>query len=54
MNDRSVVRWLTALMKKYIADGHSTAGTPQKNDIPVELDTKAGLQGGKKKEKCLS
>ena len=40
----AVVGRLTALMSKYVADGRSTAGTPQKNDAPIEL-------GGKKKKK---
>jgi arylsulfatase A len=32
-----VVKELTALLKKYIADGRSTPGTPQKNDSPIKL-----------------
>lgn len=41
---------LTALMNKQIADGRSTTGAPQKNDAPVELDTKDGPKDGKKKK----
>lgn len=43
-----VVERLTTLMKKYIADGRSTAGTPQKNDAPISLD--GGSGGGKKRK----
>ncbi|HSI11851.1 MAG TPA: arylsulfatase [Chthoniobacter sp.] len=28
---------LTHLLEKYVADGRSTPGTPQKNDVPIEL-----------------
>ena len=28
---------LTRLLEKYVADGRSTPGTPQKNDVPIEL-----------------
>mgnify|MGYP003739594485 FL=1 len=32
-----VVRRLTALLERYVADGRSTPGKPQKNDVPVDL-----------------
>jgi hypothetical protein len=32
-----VVGRLTALMTKYITEGRSTPGAPQKNDVPVAL-----------------
>jgi arylsulfatase A len=32
-----VVDRLTTLLKKYIADGRSTPGAPQKNDVPIRL-----------------
>ena len=32
-----VVQRLTQLLEKYVADGRSTPGAPQKNDVPVEL-----------------
>lgn len=41
-----VVARLAALMEKYIADGRSTAGAPQKNDALMSLEG-----GGKKKGK---
>ncbi|MEI9893204.1 MAG: hypothetical protein WDN28_04665 [Chthoniobacter sp.] len=28
---------LTHLLEKYVADGRSTPGAPQKNDVPIEL-----------------
>ncbi len=40
-----VVEKLTALMRKYIADGRSTIGAAQKNDVPISIDG-----GGKKKK----
>lgn len=33
-----VVERLTALMRRYIAAGRSTAGAPQKNDVPMSVD----------------
>jgi len=42
-----VVERLTALMKKYIADGRSTIGTPQKNEAEISVDHSSG---GKKKK----
>jgi arylsulfatase A-like enzyme len=44
-----VVSRLTALMQKYIADGRSTAGAPQKNDIAITLEKSP--PGKKKKGK---
>lgn len=32
-----VVQRLTALLERYVADGRSTPGKPQKNDVPVDL-----------------
>ena len=32
-----VVKQLTALLEKYVADGRSTPGAPQKNDAPIDL-----------------
>ena len=46
-NTEVVIR-LTALMQKYIADGRSTVGAPQKNDADMSIE---GLSGGKKKGK---
>ncbi len=44
-----VVEKLTAMMKKYIADGRSTAGAAQKNEAPMSVDRGSG--GVKKKGK---
>lgn len=51
-----VVARLTTLMKKYIADGRSTSGTPQKNDTNISLISsgntqKKGIKADKKKKK---
>jgi len=43
----AIVDRLSTLMKKYIADGRSTAGAPQKNDAAISLD---GSGGGKRKK----
>jgi arylsulfatase A len=32
-----VVARLTQLLEKYIADGRSTPGAPQKNDVPIVI-----------------
>jgi len=32
-----VIDRLTKLLEKYVADGRSTPGAPQKNDVPIEL-----------------
>lgn len=32
-----VVQRLTKLLEKYVADGRSTPGVPQKNDVPVDI-----------------
>ena len=32
-----VIDRLTRLLEKYVADGRSTPGAPQKNDVPIEL-----------------
>jgi arylsulfatase A len=39
---------LTTLMTKYMADGRSTVGAPQKNEVPMSVD---GSARGKKKRK---
>lgn len=36
------VKRLIGLLEKYVADGRSTPGTPQKNDVPVDIWKKAG------------
>lgn len=43
-----VVARLTALMKKYIAEGRSTAGSPRKNDFNISLE---GSSSARKKGK---
>jgi len=35
--DKETVQRLTKLMEKYIADGRSTTGTPQHNDVAIQL-----------------
>jgi len=42
-----IVARLTALMKKFIAEGRSTVGTPQKNDVEMSVEA----TGGGKKQK---
>ena len=32
-----VVKQLTALLEKYVADGRSTPGAPQKNDVAIDI-----------------
>ncbi len=48
-----IVERLTTLMKKYIADGRSTAGAPQKNESPPSLEklSHAGKKKGAKQNK---
>jgi arylsulfatase A len=36
-----VVKQLTVLMEKFVADGRSTAGEKQKNDVPIQILKKA-------------
>jgi arylsulfatase A-like enzyme len=36
-NHTELVDRLTRLLEKYVADGRSTPGAPQKNDVPIEL-----------------
>ncbi|MCX7007099.1 MAG: arylsulfatase, partial [Kiritimatiellaeota bacterium] len=43
--DKSEVQRLTKLMEKYIVDGRSTPGAPQKNDAEIKLWKKAGPAG---------
>jgi arylsulfatase A-like enzyme len=45
-----VVKRLTILMHKYIAEGRSTLGAPQKNDVEMSVD-KASASGKEKKGK---
>ena len=45
-----VVERLTTLMRRYIAEGRSTVGAPQKNDAEISVD-KAGTGGKEKKGK---
>ena len=40
-----IVQRLTALLEKYIADGRSTPGAPQKNDAPIVLWKDTTLKG---------
>lgn len=35
--DRETVQRLTKLMEKHLADGRSTTGTPQRNDVAIQL-----------------
>jgi len=44
----TVVARLTALMQKYITDGRSTAGEPQKNDVAMSIE---GTGSKRKKDK---
>ncbi len=46
-----VVATLTTLMKKYIADGRSTVGAPQKNEAPMSVDGGSG-EGNRKGKKA--
>ena len=46
-----VVERLTKLLEKYIADGRSTPGVPQKNDVTVEILKKAKADSKTKKKK---
>jgi arylsulfatase A-like enzyme len=45
-----VVKRLTALLEKYVADGRSTPGTPQQNDVPVDIwkQPRAGTPAAKR------
>jgi len=43
-----IVEKLTALMKRFVTDGRSTARTPQKNDVEISLDAFGGKKKGKK------
>ncbi|HEX8915996.1 MAG TPA: arylsulfatase [Humisphaera sp.] len=42
-----VVKELTVLMRKYVADGRSTPGAPQRNDAAIPLDGEAKGKGKK-------
>ncbi len=44
-----VVERLTALMKKYITDGRSTVGAPQKNDAAISIEGAGSKRKGGKK-----
>jgi arylsulfatase A-like enzyme len=43
-----IVGRLTKLLEKYVADGRSTYGTRQSNDVPVEIRKKAAVKGKRK------
>lgn len=51
-----VVERLAALMRKYIAEGRSTLGAPQKNEVEMSIDRPGGgkSQKGKKAQKNSS
>jgi arylsulfatase A-like enzyme len=40
---------LTTLLEKYVADGRSTPGTPQKNDVPIVIRKNGGKPKAAKK-----
>lgn len=46
-----VVASLTALMQQFIDEGRSTAGAPQKNDVPMSIDGRSGGGGKRRKER---
>jgi arylsulfatase A len=49
-----VIERLTLLMRRYIAEGRSTLGAPQKNEAPMSVDESSGgkrKKGGKAKQK---
>lgn len=46
-----VVKKLTALMQKYIDEGRSTPGEPQKNDVNMSVDGTGARKKGKKADK---
>jgi len=46
-----VVERLTKLIEKYVADGRSTPGAPQKNDVPVDIWKKGGKSKAEKKNR---
>jgi len=48
--DPEVVARLTKLLEKYVADGRSTPGTPQKNDVAVDIWKKQLNEPAKTKE----
>jgi arylsulfatase A-like enzyme len=41
-SNSDVVERLTALIRRYIDDGRSTAGTPQKNEAAISLESRKG------------
>ena len=43
-----IVERLTEIMKQQIANGRSTPGAPQKNDVPIVLDGKVTKKKAKK------
>ena len=45
-----VVARLTTLMRRYIAEGRSTVGAPQKNDADMSVDKASSGRGGKGKK----
>ena len=46
-----VVARLTTLMQKYITEGRSTAGEPQKNDVSMSLEASGTRRKTNKKAK---
>jgi arylsulfatase A-like enzyme len=44
--DTEIVAHLTKLLEKYVADGRSTPGVPQKNDVPVDIWKTKPKKGG--------
>ncbi len=47
-NQPEIVGRLTKLLEKYVADGRSTSGTRQSNDVPIELRKKTAPRAKKK------
>jgi len=45
-----IVRLMTTLMQRYIADGRSTVGAAQKNDFALSIDARESKATGKKTE----
>ena len=39
-----LVKKMTVLLEKYVTDGRSTPGAPQKNDVPIDIWKRAGLK----------
>ena len=41
---KDIVQKLTKLLEKYVADGRSTPGVPQKNDAKIDIWKSSGKQ----------